>query len=146
MNHAFGYVYLIGSRAFKWYKIGKAKHAQVRLETIGILLPFKIEVFAVWASWSKDAERRMHRKYADHRINGEWFHFEDKELKSVIVDSQDNLTLMDGGIAFTNMERDCGCPEGKVIRVKTLDIQKNTPQKILEYILIHKLRQAAREF
>jgi hypothetical protein len=138
------YVYLIGSRTFRWYKIGKAKSARIRLEHIGILLPFKIELFAVWKAWSTDAEQRMHRKYAKQRINGEWFHFGDKELNSLISESQENMTLIEGALTFTNMERDC--PEGEILHVKARKLQLLIPQKVLEHILVRKLKQAAREF
>jgi hypothetical protein len=43
-----GFVYLIGSTTFGWYKIGKSITPEVRIQNLGILLPFKIEVIAVW--------------------------------------------------------------------------------------------------
>jgi len=34
-----GYVYLIGSPTFGWYKIGKSRKPEIRIENLGILLP-----------------------------------------------------------------------------------------------------------
>lgn len=69
-----GYVYLIGSDRFCWYKIGKCKTPKIRLRDIGILLPFKIQLIGMWrAEDHHRAEILMHEKYKDFRINGEWF-------------------------------------------------------------------------
>ena len=71
-----GYVYLIGSSQFGWYKIGQSKSAAVRIRTLGVLLPFKIEVFAVWKTDNPGRlEAAMHERYAEHHLNGEWFSF-----------------------------------------------------------------------
>ena len=39
-----GYVYLIGTPIFGWYKIGKSKTPEVRIKDLGILLPFKLHI------------------------------------------------------------------------------------------------------
>ena len=39
-----GFVYLIGSPLFGWYKIGKSKTPEVRVSNLGILLPFKLKI------------------------------------------------------------------------------------------------------
>lgn len=80
-----GYVYLIGSSRFGWYKIGKSRKVNIRIENIGILLPFRIQIFAVWKSTSHDlVEKLFHEKYADKWINGEWFSLDKKELDKII--------------------------------------------------------------
>lgn len=43
-----GYVYLIGSPIFGWYKIGKSITPEVRIKNLGILLPFKIDIICIW--------------------------------------------------------------------------------------------------
>jgi hypothetical protein len=64
-----GYVYLIGSSIFKWYKIGKSSRAAIRVTELGILLPFRIEVIAVWKLSNYHAmERDLHEKHAANRI------------------------------------------------------------------------------
>lgn len=82
-----GYVYLIGSSTFGWYKIGKAVSPDVRVRELGILLPFKIEVFAIWRAENHHLlESVLHEKYAAFAINGEWFHFTSEELKRAAND------------------------------------------------------------
>jgi len=80
-----GYVYLIGSQKYGWYKIGKSKNAKIRVSDIGILLPFKIEVFAIWGTSNETIlESEMHKTYAGKRINGEWFGLRTQEAKDLI--------------------------------------------------------------
>lgn len=69
-----GFIYLLGSEKFGWYKIGRAKSAQIRVRTLGILLPFKIRIFAVWeTNDSLKSEQEMHLSLAEYHLNGEWF-------------------------------------------------------------------------
>ena len=68
-----GYVYLIGSPIFGWYKIGKSITPEVRIKDLGILLPFKIHVIGVWGAKNHhQLERALHEIHKDRRINGEW--------------------------------------------------------------------------
>ena len=76
-----GYVYLIGSPIFGWYKIGKSITPEVRIKDLGILLPFKIHVIGVWGAKNHhQLERALHEIHKDRRINGEWFEFSKKEV------------------------------------------------------------------
>jgi hypothetical protein len=71
-----GFVYLIGSRQFGWYKIGKSLTPEARVRNIGEFLPFIVEVFAIWKTDNHTLlETFMHGKFSNHRINGEWFSF-----------------------------------------------------------------------
>ncbi len=80
-----GHVYLIGSKRFGWFKIGKSSDAKIRVTQLGVLLPFHIEVLAIWrAENHHELEHILHEKYAMHRINGEWFGFSKKQLRSLI--------------------------------------------------------------
>jgi hypothetical protein len=80
-----GYVYLIGSDRFGWFKIGKANNPQVRVERLGVLLPFAIKIFAIWKSHDVfTAESWMHEQNSEFHINGEWFSFSPERLKLVI--------------------------------------------------------------
>jgi hypothetical protein len=79
-----GYVYLIGTPVFGWYKIGKSKTPIVRVRDLGILLPFKIRVIGVWKAEDHTLmEQALHEKYIDNRVNGEWFEFDRKEVYRV---------------------------------------------------------------
>jgi len=80
-----GYVYFIGSPTFRWYKIGKSKTPEIRVTDLGILLPFKISVQAVWkAADHHTMEKLLHSKFESNRINGEWFEFTRDEARSLI--------------------------------------------------------------
>jgi len=82
-----GYVYLIGSRQFGWFKIGKSRTPDIRINDIGILLPFRIELFAIWGTKNHSAlESAFHRKYAEQHIHGEWFLFNRKTLEAMIIE------------------------------------------------------------
>jgi hypothetical protein len=152
MKDSFGYVYLIGSHTYKWYKIGKTNKPVVRLQDLGILLPFKIELMAMWKSWNASVESHLHTLYANQRINGEWFYFTRKQLLKVISEPVWNATLLfpaefaDASelTRFTNLERDC--PEGKIVRVKISGKPPDDPYIVAEYILSRKLRQAFRDY
>jgi hypothetical protein len=111
-----GYVYLIGSHTFRWYKIGKSAKAAVRISDIGILLPFRIKVIAVWSLPSyHEMERLLHEKYSSNRIHGEWFSFDKEEIEAIVLDM--SYASVDAALAFTNMEEDYA-PEGKEVRFK----------------------------
>lgn len=82
-----GCVYILGSTRFGWYKIGKSRTVSVRVQNLGVLLPFKIEVFAVWATSNPSLlERLFHEKYTENAINGEWFSFSRLVLAEIVDD------------------------------------------------------------
>jgi hypothetical protein len=121
-----GYVYLIGSKTFHWYKIGRSKHPAIRIQDLGILLPFKIEVFAVWRAESyKSLESLLHTKYKENRINGEWFSFDRYELRAVILDVPYVLVQSSELVSFTNMEEDLIKPLTKNLWTKKIICPKH---------------------
>jgi hypothetical protein len=76
-----GYVYLIGSPIFGWYKIGKSITPEIRIKDLGILLPFKIHIIGVWGAKNHhQLEQALHEIHKTRRINGEWFEFSKKEV------------------------------------------------------------------
>lgn len=79
-----GYVYLIGTPVFGWYKIGKSKTPEIRVNNLGILLPFKLSVIGIWkAKNHHQLEKSLHEIYSKHQINGEWFEFTKPEAYAV---------------------------------------------------------------
>jgi hypothetical protein len=111
-----GHVYLIGSPRFRWYKIGKSSNASIRVSELGILLPFRIEVVAVWkVANHHETERVLHEKHAANRINGEWFTFTKEEITTILEDMLWASTAVSSG--FSNLEAD-HIPEGAAISVK----------------------------
>jgi hypothetical protein len=79
-----GYVYLIGTPTFGWYKIGKSITPEIRIKDLGILLPFKLQVIGVWKAKNHHLmEKALHEMYSASRINGEWFEFTGKDAYQV---------------------------------------------------------------
>lgn len=92
-----GYVYLIGSSVFGWYKIGKSKTPEIRVDSLGILLPFSVQLFAIWETEDRTAlERAMHRRYAYSHRHGEWFSFSPIEVAGILTSEP----LLDGKLCF----------------------------------------------
>lgn len=111
-----GYIYLIGSPKFHWYKIGRSKVPHLRVKNIGVLLPFKIELIATWfSSAERVMERELHEKYDAYRINGEWFLFDDKQVQKVL--SEVPYAHIRSQVSFTNIEKDAA-PSGQIITIK----------------------------
>jgi hypothetical protein len=111
-----GHVYLIGSPTFHWYKIGKSSNAAIRVNQLGILLPFRIEVVAVWKVQApRVIEYSLHKKYEKSRINGEWFHFEKAQVDEIVADMLWASTPIATG--FSNLPADYA-PEGKIIKFR----------------------------
>ncbi len=145
-----GYVYLIGSPTFKWYKIGKSTNAQIRVTTLGVLLPFRIEVIAVWKTNNPSGlEYSLHERCAESRINGEWFSFTDQEVKAIVEDMLWAQT--DVLPTFSNMERDIG-PLGQFIKVKfktklpVAFVQAITPEERHERMMKHRAKKIGRPY
>lgn len=131
-----GYVYLIGTPVFGWYKIGKAKTPEVRVQDLGILLPFKIGVLGVWKAHNHHLlEQTLHEMYKDHRINGEWFELTGDHIRS-IFDSLPSEAIVysseqvDHSFAtFSNIDQDVRKSK-KVIGVRTQKLRGNfTPEE-----------------
>lgn len=85
-----GFVYLIQSPTGA-FKIGRTKDPNNRMKTFGIALPFEVEYLCLISTQNMNSlESKLHKKYADKRINGEWFNLssEDVEyIKSLAVQS-----------------------------------------------------------
>lgn len=65
------------------YKIGKTKNIESRISTIGLLLPFEIEVVYTYPTppqYLNWAEAYLHHKFRHVRVNGEWFALTRKQL------------------------------------------------------------------
>lgn len=115
-----GYVYLIGTPVFGWYKIGKSVSPEIRIKDLGILLPFKIKVLSVWKAENHHLmEKTLHEIYKDKRINGEWFEFTKPEIYGVIESIPEEARIyLDNTDRFSNVEEDTRNNK-KVIGVRT---------------------------
>lgn len=70
-----GFVYLLCNEVNpSIYKIGRTRNPKSRRETFGVLLPFDVEyVCLIQADDMYALERELHDRFADKRVNGEWF-------------------------------------------------------------------------
>lgn len=134
-----GYVYLIGTPTFRWYKIGKSITPDVRIKNIGVLLPFKIEVLGIWrAADHTMLESCLHEKYAESRVNGEWFSFSKKEVYALFDSLPAEARIYPSAntpdsvfATFSNLERDC--PEDCTVRFKIKKMRGDlTPEQRIE--------------
>ena len=130
-----GYVYLIGSSRFGWYKIGQSRTAEIRVQTLGILLPFKIEVFAVWKTEHPvRLEAAMHEKYSEYRINGEWFSFQEYERAKVVSDDPPlhAVKVAGFGATFSNIDKDVLLPKSPKKRLDDMSFMEWVKQYLLD--------------
>ncbi len=74
-----GIVYLL--KAGPHYKIGKSVNFEKRLTQIKLQLPHAVEVIhVIRAADHSKAESHWHRRFAAHRLNGEWFELSETDL------------------------------------------------------------------
>lgn len=69
------YIYVIANLEFKVCKIGFSNNVQSRLVQIQTGCPFPLEVYKVFKG-TMQQEKRIHQKYKQFRMNGEWFKLE----------------------------------------------------------------------
>lgn len=73
IENAKGYVYLIEAETGQ-YKIGRSKNPPNRLRAIGVKMPFKVEIIhTIQTNDMYSLEINLHQRFADKRVNGEWF-------------------------------------------------------------------------
>jgi hypothetical protein len=129
-----GYVYLIGSRRFGWYKIGKANDPSIRVKHLGILLPFKIQIYGLWMTPNPlFLEHELHEKYWKKKINGEWFSFTWEEIADVITSptKRSSVFIPKADQNFSNIESEIIVDGFKGERRK---LSKEFMVKVMKYI------------
>lgn len=151
-----GYVYLIGTPIFGWYKIGKSRTPEIRIKDLGILLPFKIHVLGVWQAANHHLmESSLHEIYANKRINGEWFEFSKKEAYDMFNSIPAEARIYPNDVEqhpldkFSNIVEDTK-KSNRVIGVRTQKLRGNfTPEereaKKIAAIEKHKEKKRQRE-
>jgi hypothetical protein len=78
-----GQIYVL--KAGRNYKIGKAKNAAQRIRCLR--LPMKHKVVATFNVNNRhEAERRLHKKFSDKHVNGEWFRLTLADLSGITGD------------------------------------------------------------
>jgi hypothetical protein len=65
-------------------KIGKANRLKPRLSIFGNKLPFEWNLLHSFKSDnSNKSENELHRKYANKKLNGEWFNLSEQDIKDI---------------------------------------------------------------
>lgn len=80
-----GYVYLVRAvTPHNHYKIGLSKEPIKRLESLGVKLPFPIDVLHIITAFDRFlAEKALHDYFASQRVNGEWFSLSDNDVQKI---------------------------------------------------------------
>lgn len=77
-----GYVYVLEHGGV--YKIGRSAEPEKRIAQISPILPYPISVVCIAFSEDYvDLERRLHLRFQDVRLNGEWFDLSIEDLERV---------------------------------------------------------------
>jgi hypothetical protein len=97
MYSEFGYVVIAGP----FFKIGRTKDVTRRIAQLSIQLPFPIQLFKVInTDDAKTLEAMMHRKFAEFRVNGEWFELDrDSAINLYIMPA--TFTILDSPRIWT---------------------------------------------
>ena len=78
-----GFVYVLKSESGT-YKIGRTKNPDDRLRTFSVKLPFAVEYEAlIYSSDMIALERDLHLRFADKRVNGEWFTLNEQDMDEI---------------------------------------------------------------
>lgn len=79
-----GYVYLLREINGLHYKIGRAKDPSDRKRVFTVKLPYQVEYECLIKTDNAPAlEKRLHRKFAKKRANGEWFALEPADVEYI---------------------------------------------------------------
>lgn len=78
-----GYVYLLAGGGC--YKIGRTKDLSKRTEQLAVQLPYRVElVCSLRADDPKALETDLHERFADKRLNGEWFDLSSEDVAYIV--------------------------------------------------------------
>ena len=81
------FVYLVWVETTTRFKIGLSDNPKKRLGELQVGCPGKLHLIAqIKSSDAKTKEKRLHQKYSEFRINGEWFDFPMMKWPEVLED------------------------------------------------------------
>lgn len=82
------YVYLFGSAAYGWCKVGMSDQPMRRYKNLYNNLPFPISIWDVRRVPSRrhaaKLETKLHRSFAECRANGEWFYYRSFDIEKYL--------------------------------------------------------------
>lgn len=77
-----GFLYLVKDNASNRIKIGITTNHKERLRSLNTIVPYGITIISIFSSNRyKELERDVHERYKNKRRNGEWFEFNEVDLK-----------------------------------------------------------------
>jgi hypothetical protein len=77
-------IYILLDELNEVVKIGKTKNIDKRIKALQTSSPCKLKLLISLPENNQINEKRLHRKYQDKRIKGEWFKY-DEEIKQEII-------------------------------------------------------------
>ena len=81
-GHRAGVVYVLKSAY--GYKVGRTNKVPARMRAFGVHLPFIYTIpLCAWFNDCHEAERKYHHRFAEKRINGEWFDLNDEDVAQI---------------------------------------------------------------
>lgn len=81
-GHRAGVVYVLKSAL--GYKVGRTKNVPARMRAFGVLLPIVYTIpLCAWFDDCHEAEKRYHNRFAEKRINGEWFDLTEQDIEHI---------------------------------------------------------------
>lgn len=85
INYEKGSIYLVQALIPDgYYKIGKSKNPVDRIEKLGVILPFPLKPIHQFKTDNMQrGEAVLHNRYADKRVNGEWFQLTEQDVKDI---------------------------------------------------------------
>ncbi|HLR69441.1 MAG TPA: GIY-YIG nuclease family protein [Virgibacillus sp.] len=90
-----GFLYIIKDNASNRYKIGITTNYKDRLRSLNTIVPFGITIIEIFPSSKyKEIEKDVHERFNNRRRNGEWFEFNENDLKECI-DYVKSMTYVD---------------------------------------------------
>ena len=109
-------VYLLGSAAHGWYKIGYTRFVEARAKELARFLPFTVAVVGFWEiQWQGDTkphnpagvEKLLHAHFSARKVNGEWFALTEGDITAF----GETLDRVASGLGLTSTRAKGGrCP------------------------------------
>lgn len=88
IDHDSGHVYFIQAAHGGPVKIGRARCVNTRIASLQTAHPYPLQLLAVLPNAGRNVEQRLHERFADRRLNGEWFDITQTEVEEAVNDTR----------------------------------------------------------